>query len=42
MRIDFHEKMSKKLKEEKNKVSSGNLTDEFNVALDEAPDTKRG
>lgn len=37
MRIDFHEKMSKKLKEEKNKVSSGNLTDEFNVALDEAP-----
>lgn len=37
MRIDFHEKMSKKLEDEKNKVSSGNLTDEFYVALDEAP-----
>ena len=36
MRIDFHEQMSKKLKEEKNKVSNSNLTDEFNVALDEA------
>lgn len=34
MRIDFHERMSKKLKEEKNKVSSSNLTDEFNVAFD--------
>ena len=36
MRIDFHEKMSKKLEEKLNKVSSGILTDEFNVALDEA------
>lgn len=36
MRIDFHEKMSKKPEDEKNKVSSSNLTDEFNVALDEA------
>lgn len=36
MRIDFHEKMSKKLEEELNKVSSGILTDEFNVAVDEA------
>lgn len=36
MRIDFHERMSKKLKEEKNKVSSSNLTDEFNVAFDAA------
>lgn len=36
MRIDFHEQMSKKREEEKNKVSSGNLTDGFNVALDEA------
>lgn len=36
MRIDFHERMSKKLKEEKNKVSSNNLTDEFNVAFDAA------
>lgn len=37
MRIDFHEKMSKKLEEKLNKVSSGILTDEFNVAVDEAP-----
>ena len=36
MRIDFYEKMSKKLEEELNKVSSGILTDEFNVAVDEA------
>ena len=36
MRIDFHEKMRKKLEDEKNKVSSGNLTDKFNDALDEA------
>lgn len=36
MRIDFHERMSKKLKEEKNKVSSSNLTDELNVPVDEA------
>lgn len=36
MRIDFHEKMSKKLEEKLNKVSSGILTDEFNVAVDEA------
>lgn len=36
MRIDFHEKMNEKLTEEKNKVSSGNLTDELNVAIDEA------
>lgn len=36
MRIDFYEQMSKKLKDEKNKVSSGILTDEFNVAVDEA------
>lgn len=36
MRIDFYEQMSKKLKDEKNKVSSGILTDEFNVAFDEA------
>lgn len=37
MRIDFHEKMNQKLEDEKNKVSSGNLTDEFNVVLAEAP-----
>lgn len=36
MRIDFYEQMSKKLKDEKNKVSSGILKDEFNVAFDEA------
>lgn len=36
MRIDFHEKMKEKLTEEKNKVSSGNLTDELNVEFDEA------
>lgn len=32
MRIDFHEKMNEKLKEEK----SSNLTDELNVPVDEA------
>lgn len=41
MRIDFHEKVSQKLKEEKNKVSNSNLTAEFNGALDEAPTQSR-
>lgn len=40
MRIDFHEKMSKKLEEEK-MVSSSNLTAEFNGAFDEAPTQSR-